>query len=104
MDEDFRGAEMRTPDLTMAKQTPRVRLPDGSRSVESPWVWRGFLFMSLIALGLCLTLVSGGQMLLAAAWGFITLGWLATSMWLWRRHIRAMDEPPSSPGKRGGNP
>jgi hypothetical protein len=95
---------MRTPELTMGKQPARMRLPDGSRSVESPWVWRGFLFMSLIALGLCLTFVAGGQIVFAAAWAFITLGWLTTSMWLWRKHIRAMDAPPSSAGKRGGNP
>jgi hypothetical protein len=70
----------------------RIRLPDGTRSVESPWVWRGFLFMSFIALGLCLTFAVGGQAGFAAAWAVITVGWLATSMWLWRKHVRADDE------------
>jgi hypothetical protein len=69
-----------------------VRLPDGSRSVQSPFVWRAFLFMSLIALGLCLVLASSGKTVYAAAWGLITAGWFVTSMWLWRKHIRDDDE------------
>jgi hypothetical protein len=64
-----------------------IRLPDGTRSVQSPWVWRGFLFMSLIGLGLCLTFAVGHQTLYAVAWAIITLGWFAISMWLWRRHV-----------------
>ncbi len=70
----------------------RFRLPDGSRSVQSVWVWRGFLFLSLIAFGLCLTFATGGRLFYAAAWGFITAGWFAISMWLWRRHVRDDDE------------
>jgi len=69
----------------------RFRLPDGSRSVQSPWVWRGFLFMSLIALGLGITLVTGRQLLYAAAWAVIAIGWLAIAMWLWRQHLRYHD-------------
>ena len=68
------------------------RLPDGSRSVQSPWVWRGFLFMSLIAFGLCLTFASGRQLFFAVAWGVITAGWFTISMWLWRKHVRDDDE------------
>lgn len=68
------------------------RLPDGSRSVQSPWVWRGFLFMSFIALGFCITFAMGDQLFYAAAWGCITAGWFAISMWLWRRHVRDDDE------------
>jgi hypothetical protein len=64
---------------------------DESRSVRSPWVWRGFLFMSLIALGFVITLVQAHDTLYAAAWGLITLGWFATSMWLWRKHTRYDD-------------
>jgi hypothetical protein len=67
--------------------TTRLRLPDGTRSVQSPWVWRGFLFMSLIALGLFLTFVSGHNGFYALSWGFITVGWFSISMWLWRKHI-----------------
>jgi threonine/homoserine/homoserine lactone efflux protein len=66
----------------------RLRLPDGTRSAQSPWVWRGFLFMSLIALGFCLILAAGGDTLYAVAWGAITLSWLGFSMWLWRKNIR----------------
>jgi hypothetical protein len=62
------------------------RLPDGSRSVQSPWVWRAMLMLSLIALGFCLTFAVGQHALLALAWAVIGLGWFGISMWLWRRH------------------
>ena len=68
------------------------RLPDGSRSVQSPWVWRGFLFMSLVAFGLFLGFVSGGHTFMAVAWGLITAGWFSIAMWLWRKHIRDDNE------------
>jgi hypothetical protein len=69
------------------------RLPDGSRSVKSPWVWRGFAFMSLVAFGLFLGFVTGGHhTVLAVAWGFIAVGWFTIAMWLWRKHIRDDDE------------
>jgi hypothetical protein len=68
------------------------RLPDGTRSVQSPWIWRGFLFLSLIAFGLCLSFVFADRVFYAASWGFITAGWFAISMWLWRRHVRDDDE------------
>ncbi len=64
-----------------------VRLPDGTRSVQSPWVWRGLFLMSLIALGLCLTLVAGHHTVYAVCWGIVAAGWFAMSMWLWRRHV-----------------
>lgn len=70
-----------------ADQGPyRLRLPDGSRSERSPWVWRGLFFMALVALGLSLSFFAGGRTLYGAAWAVITVGWLSTSMWLWRRH------------------
>jgi len=75
-----------------AKQNTRwLELPDGSKSVNSPWVWRGFLFMSLIAFGLCLNFFLGGLVVYAAAWAVITAGWFAVAMWLWRKHVRADD-------------
>lgn len=80
--------------------TTRIRLPDGTRSAQSPWVWRGFLFMSLIAFGLCLSLALSGQRLYAIAWGFITVGWFAIAMWLWRRHLAGNLMPPDA--QRGG--
>jgi hypothetical protein len=70
----------------------QIHLPDGSRSVQSPWVWRGFVFMSLIAFGLCISFVSGGLTVLAIAWAIIAAGWLAIGMWLWRKHVVDDDE------------
>jgi hypothetical protein len=70
-----------------AKRLGRIRLPDGSRSVQSPWVWRGFAFMSIIALGLCIVFAVGSQLYYAIAWGTITIGWMAIAMWLWRKQI-----------------
>jgi hypothetical protein len=76
----------------VARVAPKTfRLPDGSRSAGSPWVWRGMLFMSLIALGLCLVFAVGQRPLLALAWGVITAGWFGISMWLWKRHLQATD-------------
>ncbi len=66
----------------------RLRLPDGSRSVRSPWVWRGMFLLSLVALGLCLTLLSGGQLVFAGCWAVIAAGWFGVSMWLWRQNVR----------------
>lgn len=74
-----------TPETT--GRPTRLRLPDGSRSAESPWVWRGLLLMALVALGLCLMFAVGGRILYAAAWGVIGAGWLGFSMWLWRKHL-----------------
>jgi hypothetical protein len=70
-----------------ASDEKRFRLPDGSRSIQSPWVWRGLFFMSLVALGLCLTFVAGQHFGVAAAWAVIAAGWFGFSMWLWRQHV-----------------
>jgi hypothetical protein len=75
-----------------SKSTRRFRLPDGSRSVQSVWVWRGFFFMSLMAGGVCISFVSTGATFFAAAWGVIAAGWFAISMWLWRKHVRDDNE------------
>lgn len=56
-------------------------------SVRSVWVWRGFLFMALIGLGISISLFSAGNTAFGAAWVFIAAGWLSISMWLWRRHV-----------------
>ena len=71
-----------------AQQAKRFTLPDGSRSVQSPWVWRGFLFMSFIAFGLCISFAVAGRWYLAVSWLVVTAGWFGISMWLWRRHVR----------------
>lgn len=70
----------------------RIHLPDGTRSVQSPWVWRGFLFMSFVAFGLFLTFAVGGRMFYAVSWGLITAAWFTISMWLWRRHVKDDNE------------
>jgi hypothetical protein len=80
----------------------RVRLPDGSKSVQSVWVWRGFFFMSLVALGLVISFADQGLHFFAAAWGVIAIGWFAISMWLWRKHVRDDDEAWEATRKRGG--
>jgi len=67
------------------------RLPDGTKSVRSVWVWRGFLFMSLIALGLCISFAQTGLTFFAGAWGVIAVGWFVISMFLWRKHVRDDD-------------
>jgi hypothetical protein len=73
-----------------AEGSSKFRLPDGSRSVQSPWVWRGLFMMSLVALGLCVTLISGGHTTFALLWAVITAGWFAVSMWLWRQNVKYM--------------
>lgn len=64
----------------------RWRLNPDSKHVLSPWTWRAFLFLALIALGMAATLWAGGKDYYAAAWTVIFAGWLSISMWLWRRH------------------
>ena len=70
----------------------QVHLPDGTRSVQSPWVWRGLLLFSIVAGGICLSLATAGKPLLAGAWAFIAVGWFSVSMWVWRRHAKYNDE------------
>ncbi len=60
-----------------------------SRSVRSPWVWRAFLMMTLLAVGIVIILAGNGKTGFAVAWGVIALGWFAIAMWLWRQHSRA---------------
>jgi hypothetical protein len=78
--------------MSATSKSWQTRLPDGSKSVQSVWVWRGFFFMSLIALGLCISFAERGLTFFAGAWGVISAGWFATSMFLWRKHVRDDDE------------
>ncbi len=57
-----------------------------SRSVRSVWVWRGFLLMSLVAVGIAILLAGNGATTFAIMWGVIAAGWFAIAMWLWRMH------------------
>ena len=59
-----------------------------SRAVRTPWVWRGFLMLSMLAVGIAIILDGNGKTDLAIAWVVIACGWFATSMWLWRQHRR----------------
>jgi hypothetical protein len=70
----------------------RTKLPDGSKSVQSVWVWRGFFFMSLIALGLAISFTESHLRFYSYAWYVIAVGWFAVSMWLWRKHVRDDNE------------
>jgi hypothetical protein len=80
----------------------RQRLPDGSKSVQSVWVWRGFFFMSLIALGLVISFASEGLHFYAIAWAVIALGWFGISMWLWRKHVKDDDAALQAASTKGG--
>ncbi|MBV9660048.1 MAG: hypothetical protein JO337_02710 [Acidimicrobiales bacterium] len=63
-----------------------------SRSVRSVWVWRGFFFMSLVAVGIAILLADNGATTFAALWAVIAAGWFAISMWLWRMHTKAYED------------
>jgi hypothetical protein len=76
--------------MSAAKKPAKYHLPDGSRSVQSVWVWRGFFFMSLIAVGVVIR--ESNHLVFAVCWSIIALGWFTISMWLWRKHVRDDDE------------
>ncbi len=88
--------------MSGAMGTTRIQLPDGSKSVQSVWVWRGFFFMSLVALGLAISFADQGLRVFAIAWVLIAAGWFGISMWLWRKHVRDDDEAWEATRKRGG--
>ena len=68
-----------------AVSNDRWRVED-SQSVRSVWVWRAFLVMSLVAVGIAIIFATNGRSSLAIAWGIIAAGWFVVSMWLWRQH------------------
>jgi hypothetical protein len=74
--------------MNATSESWRTRLPDGSRSVQSVWVWRGFFFMSLIAVGLVISFAEQGLRFYSLMWAVIAVGWFGISMWLWRRHVQ----------------
>jgi hypothetical protein len=61
-----------------------------SRSVRTPWVWRGFLLMSLVAAGITIVLAGNGSATFAVLWGVIAAGWFGIAMWLWRMHTQML--------------
>lgn len=64
--------------------------PSESRSVRSGWGWRGFLMLTLVAIGVAIIMAGNHHGTLAILWLVIAVGWLFTSMWLWRQHSRYM--------------
>jgi hypothetical protein len=76
------------------------RLPDGSKSVQSVWVWRGLLFMAIIALGIVIAAFQTGRTVFAVLWLVIALGWFSISMWLWRKHV--LDDNAAAQAKPSG--
>ena len=60
--------------------------PKQSRSVQSGWIWRGFLMLSLLAVGVIIIMAGNHHTTLAILWGVIAVGWFAISMWLWKKH------------------
>jgi Flp pilus assembly protein TadB len=63
--------------------------PNQSRSVQSGWIWRGFLMLSLLAVGVIIIMAGNHHTTLAILWAVIAAGWFAISMWLWRKHKSA---------------
>ena len=57
-----------------------------SRSVRSVWVWRGFLMMALVAVGIAILLANNHYTSMAILWGVIAAGWFGISMFLWKKH------------------
>lgn len=85
-----------TPAVTRPRRARSLRLVPSddrydvtsSRSVQTPWVWRGFLLMSLVAVGITIVLAGNGDGTFAVLWGVVAAGWFAISMWLWRMHTQ----------------
>jgi hypothetical protein len=62
--------------------------PSESVTVRSGWVWRGFVVLSLLAIGVVIIMAANGKSTLAVLWIVIAAGWFAVGMWLWRQHKR----------------
>ena len=74
-----------TPPAAGRKRTEKWEVRD-SRSVRSPWVWRAFLMMTLLGIGVAIIMGANHHGTLAALWVVIAAGWFGISMWLWRMH------------------
>jgi uncharacterized membrane-anchored protein len=93
-----KGSGKRRGSLSQAARPPRPTPlenqrweVDQSRSVQSAWIWRGFLMMSLVALGVSIILFGNHRyQTMAILWLVIAAGWFGISMWLWRKHSQYM--------------
>ena len=65
----------------------RFSLED-SRFVRTTWVWRSFLMLSMVGIGIAIIFAGNGKSLLAVLWVVISLGWFAFAMGLWRKHTK----------------
>jgi hypothetical protein len=61
---------------------------EDSRFVRSVWVWRTFLLLSMVGLGVAIILLGNGKTTDAILWLVIAGGWFAFAMGLWRKHNR----------------
>jgi hypothetical protein len=77
----------RQPRATLApvKDDNRFSLEE-SRFVRSAWVWRAFLLLSLMAIGVAIIFAGNGKTLDAVLWVVIAVGWGAFAIGLWRKH------------------
>ena len=57
---------------------------------------------ALIFAGIGISLKSEGNNLFAVLWWVIAAGWFATSMWLWRKHIKDDNAAYAASRKAGG--
>ena len=61
---------------------------DDSKFVRSVWVWRTFLGLAMVALGVAIIFAGNGKGTIAILWVVIAVGWAAFAMGLWRRHMK----------------
>jgi hypothetical protein len=59
---------------------------DDSRFVRSVWVWRAFLLLAVLAVGVAIIFAGNGLAVDAVLWLVIAAGWFAFAMGLWHRH------------------
>lgn len=83
-----KSARAKAPEAAKAPEKDAQWSVQESRSVRNGWVWRGFLMLALLGIGVAIVLAGNHDGTLAALWLVIAAGWFATSMWLWRQHTR----------------
>jgi hypothetical protein len=65
----------------------RYFVPNGG-AARSAWAWRGFLAMSILALGVTIVLLGLGLDFFAILWLVIALGWFGVSLWRRRMDVQ----------------
>jgi hypothetical protein len=59
---------------------------EDSRFVRSVWVWRAFLLLSLVGVGVAIIFATNGKTTDAILWLVIAGGWFLFAMGLWHKH------------------